>query len=306
MSSSSIIKLLSGNPSGNKVAAFDLDDTLVSAQSLTPYPGVIKKLKELVSDGYNIVIISNQKVRHIGDKKLMTKLQKVSLVLDVPLMIFCAREEDKYRKPDIGIISLIPKECGKIMFFVGDAAGRPGDHSNCDLHFAKEAKIPFFTPEQYFDNFTRIGREEIPKSLKSEDDINFLTMVLLIGYPGSGKSCYAKILEETGDFTVINNDSLGTIAKCKKLCTEKLSKYENVVIDNLNGTVKSRKEFLDIAMENGAKCVIIHINTSMNQSIAWNEKREKKVPKVVYYTYRKRFELPNKEEGIDEIYSIVD
>lgn len=36
------------------------------------------------------------------------------------------------------------------IFFVGDAAGRPGDHSSADLKFALNAGMHFFTPEEFF------------------------------------------------------------------------------------------------------------------------------------------------------------
>ena len=35
-------------------------------------------------------------------------------------------------------------------FFVGDAAGRPGDHSDCDSAFAKAVGLPFYLPEAAF------------------------------------------------------------------------------------------------------------------------------------------------------------
>lgn len=35
-------------------------------------------------------------------------------------------------------------------FYVGDAAGREGDHSDCDKGFAEGVGIRFLTPEEYF------------------------------------------------------------------------------------------------------------------------------------------------------------
>ena len=35
-------------------------------------------------------------------------------------------------------------------FFVGDAAGRPADHSDCDSAFAKAVGLPFYLPEAAF------------------------------------------------------------------------------------------------------------------------------------------------------------
>ena len=38
----------------------------------------------------------------------------------------------------------------KNSFYVGDAAGRDGDHNDTDRKFADNAGLTFFTPEQYF------------------------------------------------------------------------------------------------------------------------------------------------------------
>lgn len=161
---SSIIEYKNGELTGNKIAGFDLDDTLTSGQAITPYRGVKEKLKQLIKDGYNIVIVSNQKRRHIGDAKLLIKLEKVAEVLEIA---FCARNEDENRKPNNGIISLIPEEYGKMEFFVGDAAGRPGDHSDCDKMFAINYKIPFHNSNEYFisKDTSIVSRDSIPESL---------------------------------------------------------------------------------------------------------------------------------------------
>jgi bifunctional polynucleotide phosphatase/kinase len=224
-------------------------------------------------------------------------------------LIFCARAEDKYRKPDVGILSLIPEDYGKVEFFVGDAAGRDGDHSDCDILFAKNANIPFFTPEKFFTNtdiIKIIKRNEIPDELIMPENVNILTLVLLVGYPGSGKSSYAKLLNDTGNYTIISRDEIGNMSKCIKETRKHLLSHRNVVIDNLNNTLESRKEFLDVGNELEANCVVIHINTPMSTAMKWNEERIKHVSKIVFYSYRKKFIQPSKDEGIDEIYSIVD
>jgi len=38
----------------------------------------------------------------------------------------------------------------KQSFFVGDAAGRRGDHSNSDRQWAYNAGLPFYVPEDLF------------------------------------------------------------------------------------------------------------------------------------------------------------
>lgn len=49
-------------------------------------------------------------------------------------------------------------------FFVGDAAGRAGDHSDTDRKFASNIGLPFFTPEEYF-----LNKPAIPFKLKGFD-----------------------------------------------------------------------------------------------------------------------------------------
>ena len=45
--------------------------------------------------------------------------------------------------------------------------------------------------------------------------------------------------------------------------------------------------------------------TSQGQAMAWNEKREKPVNKIVYYKYAKEFEYPTMEEEIDQLYTVL-
>lgn len=134
---------------GNEIIALDIDGTIVSKSNIL-LPKVKDKLYQIVNKGFNVVFISNQKRRHIGDTKLKLKFEKIASQLEIPFIGFASREEDDYRKPEIGILSLIPKELGEVKLFVGDAAGRFRDHSDDDILFASKAKIPFYTPEDFF------------------------------------------------------------------------------------------------------------------------------------------------------------
>jgi len=289
-----------GEMKGDKVAGFDLDDTLTSGMALTVYPGVIKKLHSLIDEGYNIIIVSNQKKRHIGDKKLASKLEGVGKVLGVPFIAFCARDEDEFRKPQNGILTLIPESLGKMKFFVGDAAGRPGDHSDCDKMFADNAKIPFHTVNEYFVSGETLSRDTLPPCLVQVPGIRLLTLVIMIGYSGSGKSTWCKKM--LSDYYYVNRDTLKTMNKCVDKCKQELKKGNNVVIDNTNYTIEMREKFISIANEEGVQCIAVHINTSMRQSQTWNDTRgDSRTPTIVYYKYRKNFQEPTLEEGFDDI-----
>jgi bifunctional polynucleotide phosphatase/kinase len=109
-----------------KIAAFDLDDTLITAaagskwaKSATGWKwwhvSVPAKLKKLHKDGYLVIILSNQ--GNISLKENAKTLQKdtASLVnfkaqvtailrqLDFPISVYAATEQDKYRKPRVGL-----------------------------------------------------------------------------------------------------------------------------------------------------------------------------------------------------------
>jgi len=50
-------------------------------------------------------------------------------------------------------------------FFVGDAAGRHGDHSAVDLQFAAGVGIRFYTETEFFGRGTRGGKLLLPEGL---------------------------------------------------------------------------------------------------------------------------------------------
>ncbi|EGE03052.1 polynucleotide kinase [Trichophyton equinum CBS 127.97] len=130
---------------------------------------VPSKLKQLAADGYTLVIVSNQKAVSLktdgkaktgnSDSKSLSILkEKITTVLDtldldVPVSIYAATQYDEYRKPRMGMWREMVKDLGLDMsddvdekeasrpvqtldlessIFVGDAAGRKGDHSCCD------------------------------------------------------------------------------------------------------------------------------------------------------------------------------
>jgi hypothetical protein len=67
-----------------------------------------------------------------------------------------APAKDAFRKPEVGMWRALCAMNGGIApdlaasFYVGDAAGRPGDHSDADSAFAKAVGLPFFLPEAAF------------------------------------------------------------------------------------------------------------------------------------------------------------
>ncbi|KAL8291840.1 hypothetical protein RQP46_002098 [Phenoliferia psychrophenolica] len=161
-------------PPSSKLAVFDLDGCLIKTKygafppaSSTDWKWwhptkVTKKLKELYDDGFAIVILTNQGWRGKESKALTdfeVKVPEIAQALDVPFTLFAAasQTDEVYRKPATGMLDLYIQKYNagivpdlKESFFVGDAAGRPNDHSDSDLMMARNAGLPFFTPEEFF------------------------------------------------------------------------------------------------------------------------------------------------------------
>lgn len=173
-------------PARSKVAAFDLDGTLIATKGRGPFPKgkndwkwwnpvVPERLKALYDDGYAIIIISNQGglsgVKSIRRESWQIKIDLMAKQISlVPFHIFAAIEDNKYRKPQSGMWSCLTSLFAKDgvvpdlneCFYVGDAAGRPNDHSDADRGLARAIGIRFFTPEEFF-------LSEHPLSARVED-----------------------------------------------------------------------------------------------------------------------------------------
>ena len=158
--------------SSNSVAAFDLDGTIIKTRSghdfsvgendwMFKSAEVKKKLKENKINGINNVIMSNQGGIGMGyqDKlQWMNKVERIASQLGLPMYVLAATEENKYRKPNVGMWEYYKCRLNQFMetdmntaIYVGDAAGRPDDFSDSDKTFAENIGIAFQTPEDYFE-----------------------------------------------------------------------------------------------------------------------------------------------------------
>ncbi|RMZ84393.1 hypothetical protein DV738_g636, partial [Chaetothyriales sp. CBS 135597] len=173
-----------------KIAAFDLDDTIVSptgskwargAESWMWWdPSVPSRLRSLHDQGYLVTIFSNQGNISLRDgakkgpkgqqdtasfNNLKAQLGSVLAQLDLPISFYGATTQDRYRKPRTGMWDELLEDYdlqsdGAVdlsqSFYVGDAAGRERsdkrskDHATSDRDLAANIGISFKTPEEFF------------------------------------------------------------------------------------------------------------------------------------------------------------
>jgi len=122
-------------------------------------------------------------------------------------------------------------------------------------------------------------------------------VIIMVGYPGSGKSTLAYKLSDT----VISGDELKTAPKMIKAAEAALKSApgQSIVFDATNATKERRAEYVAFARRHNLPAQCIHVATSIEVSMERNQKREKPVPKIALYLYRKKFEQPTADEGLD-------
>jgi bifunctional polynucleotide phosphatase/kinase len=249
-------KPASNGPGKTRVAAFDFDSTIIKTISKAKFSrdandwcwwhgSVPGKLKELHSNGYRLVIMSNQSgislrlpanaPKVIKDDRLTQFKKKAAAVfnnLNLPISVYAATERDRFRKPNSGMWGEFLKDHGlvpvdvdlKNSIFVGDAGGRKGDFACSDRNFATNVGIEFKTPEEFF-----LDQPSQPYSRSFEPSKYIVDLVpetntpvfkpskgkeiiLFVGTPGAGKSTfYHRYLEPLG-YVRINQDILKSVS----------------------------------------------------------------------------------------------
>ncbi|KAL6770839.1 hypothetical protein ACKKBF_B32900 [Auxenochlorella protothecoides x Auxenochlorella symbiontica] len=182
-----IYKAVPAAQGSKKIAAFDLDGTLVHVKSRARFaldaddwkwfnkrvPTELRRLAE--EEGYQLVIFSNQggirsALAGAGAVKTRGRVDNVLAALtgkDGPLhaQVFMSTLPDDLRKPGTGMWDFFTEHCNAGVkpdlsqsFYVGDMAGRVGDiqgtnnptPSDTDKGFAEAIGIAFKTPEEVF------------------------------------------------------------------------------------------------------------------------------------------------------------
>lgn len=295
----------------SKMAGFDYDHTLVKPKTKTTFskdeddwmwlrPTVPEILTDIYKKGYAIVIFTNQ------SKSNSFKIKQIINVftsLKLPVNIFI--ETDKaFKKPEpymynvyIDKRALVNK---KESFYVGDALGRTGDFADSDKQFAINSGIKYVSPEQIF------PFDEISSSLSLVSIPEHREIVLMMGYPGSGKSSFAEKAFKDQPYLHIRGDDYNSESQLKKAYKSAIEMYpdKSIILDQTHSSIKKRQIFIEIAQKAVIPVRLIHLTTTIEESMYRNIQREKPVPKIALYMYRKNYEKPEHDEGLYEIIDI--
>lgn len=216
-----------------------------------------------------------------------------------------------------------------ISFYVGDAAGREQtegkkkDFSCNDRLFALNLGLKFHTPEEFFLNqaskpfrMPDFLPETVFKPEKSLLELNSASVtvpeqeiIVMVGFPGSGKSHFAESQLKLKGYHLVNRDTLKTWQKCVEKCRKTLSEGKSVAVDNTNPDKESRKRYIDVATEMGVKCRCFIMNVSHAHALhnvkfrhlTRTDKEHKDVNEMVLNSYKNKFQQPTTDEGFSEI-----
>ena len=158
-----------------------------------------------------------------------------------------------------------------------------------------------------------------------------LDIVIICGIPGSGKSHFAKTFFKKEDRKRINRKEIRrhiyemtsfgnkwkeeyfdeegeSLVKHveRKMYEQFLQNMDRVLIDNPSVTKSSRKNYLSLAEQKFKTTGIIFLNTPLMKCMERNQKRDDAVPDKVISTLFSSIELPEKNEGFDDILVIGD
>jgi len=284
-----------------KVAAFDFDWTLVKPKGNRKFPKSVDDwewlfpnipsiIQNLYKDEYTIVIFTNQ-----SKEWKREQIVDVANSLNIPMYIGIAFNK-AYYKPSITLYEKLVEKIGNNIdknnsFFVGDALGRKDDFSDSDKMFAENIGIKWVPPEDMFYNQQFIVLPDIPLETNNKE------IIIMVGYPGSGKSTIADtICQENENYVCIKGDIYKTSKAMIKKATDYIKDNKSIIFDATNGSRKKRAEYIEFAKKyeyTVIKCV--HVNTSMDEAYQRNKMRpeDKQVPRIAYSVYKKHFESPD-------------
>lgn len=286
-----------------KMAIFDYDWTLVRPKTngtfaknendwiwLTENVPII--LKKLYIKGYSINIISNQrKNTEIKIKEITNALSS----LNIPIVYVIGVDIAKPNKSIFDIL-LKDKKCDKDKsFYVGDALGRESDWSDVDKQFAENIGLKYFSPDEIF-KIQNVTNKEITENINQE-------IIVMVGYPGSGKTTISEKFNKE-KYVIISGDKYKTSKNMIKISKQYLINGKSVIYDATNPTIEKRKEYIDVAKKYNIEARCINVETDMVEAMFRNNQRNKVIPKITYYVYRKKYIEPSISEGFTEIIKI--
>lgn len=294
------------------------------------YTTVIEKMTKL-SDSL-IGIISNQKGLKTEEQKndWVDKIKQINKLIKIDF-VFASLSDDRFRKPLPGSFEFVKLKFVGIdwdnlieknkVFYIGDAFGRETDFSDTDIKYAINNGLKFKTPEVFFN----VNKENGKKGSITYPTINYFShqeqtqlfdeldqiirtkkkiIIFTIGLPASGKSFLRKeLIKRYPQFHYSNNDDINDKVQSQMLVRKISPEYDFIIDDNTNLDKSGRDTKLKLFEDYHKVAVWFDYELDVCFHLNWMRMYwfgSKLLPKVTYYTLRKKFDSTNLEIGFDK------
>jgi len=276
-----------------KLAIFDFDGTLVKPKEGRTFPKDVDDWQYTRESVPKIIrkYAKTKQIVIVTDQSKPWKIEQIKNVMKDLDIDYTAIIGVKTKKPKTGLfINAFPSFNKERSFYVGDATGKKDAWSDVDKKFADAIGVVFFSPEEMFP----LEKKKLNTNLKPSKEKE---VIIMIGYPASGKSTIARSFK---DYYIVSGDILKSVSKMIKDAKLHIDK-QSIVFDSTGGTKERRKAFIDFAKEYDLPVRAIWVQTSIDESMERNKQRGLeggiKIPAIAFYTYRKNFEIPTEDEG---------
>ncbi|KAL9648660.1 hypothetical protein ABK040_016290 [Willaertia magna] len=135
-------------------------------------------------------------------------------------------------------------------------------------------------------------------------------LIILCGFPGSGKSTFATSCEKHG-WIRVNQDDLGDASECKKVLEKSLKHGKSVILDRCNIHPKDRKMWITEAKKLDCKHIDLVWFTTSPEVCKQNIKQRSNHPTLppekadeVVDEFAKGFKPPQQYEGFEHFYQV--
>lgn len=298
------------------------------------YLSVIEKMSKLSNS--LIGIISNQKGLKNDEQKndWVYKINQINKLIKIDF-VFASLSDDRFRKPLLGSFEFVKLKFIGIdwdnlieknkVFYIGDAFGRKTDFSDTDIKYAINNHLKFKTPEIFFN----VNKEEGKNGSITYPMINYFSnqeqnilfneldqiirtkkkiIILTIGLPASGKSFLRKeLIKRYPQFYYSNNDDINDKVQSQMLVHKISPEYNFIIDDNTNLDKSSRDMKLKLFKDYHKVGIWFDYELDVCFHLNWMRMYwfgAKLLPKVTYYTLRKKFDSINLETGFDKFIEI--